>query len=46
MAWKILFGTDVGLLSLLTIVVIIGMGAYMYYFVRGKMREEERQQKP
>jgi Protein of unknown function (DUF3149) len=42
MAWKLLFGSDVGLLSLLTIVVVIGIAVWMYFFVRRKMAEDER----
>jgi hypothetical protein len=41
MAWKLLFGSDVGLFSLITILVVIVIGAYLYYFVRRKMAEEE-----
>lgn len=44
MAWKLLFGSDVGLFSLITILVIIAIGAYMYVFVRRKMAEEEGDQ--
>ncbi len=43
MAWKLLFGSDVGLFSLITILVIIVIGAYLYVFVRRKMDEEEKQ---
>jgi Protein of unknown function (DUF3149) len=42
MAWKLLFGSDVGLLSLLTILVVIGIAVWMYFFVRRKMAEDER----
>lgn len=42
MAWKLLFGSDFGLLSLITILVIIGIGAWMYLFIRRKMAEDER----
>jgi predicted RND superfamily exporter protein len=42
MAWKLLFGTDIGLLSLFTIVFIIGMAIYLYVFVRNRIREEEQ----
>lgn len=42
MTWKLLFGSDVGLLSLLTIVVVIGIGVWMYLFFRRKMAEDER----
>ena len=44
MAWKLLFGSDVGLFSLITILVIIAIGAYMYVFVRRKIAEEENDQ--
>jgi len=44
MAWKLLFGSDVGLFSLITILVVIGIGAYFYIFVRRKMTEEENDQ--
>jgi len=39
MAWKMLFGSDVGLMSLATIVAIIAIGAAIYWFVRRKMDE-------
>ncbi len=42
MAWKMLFGSDVGLFSLLTILVVIGIGVFMYLFFRRKIEEEER----
>lgn len=41
MAWKLLFGSDYGLFSLITIVVVIVIAAYLYAFVRRKMAEEE-----
>ncbi len=44
MAWKLLFGSDVGLFSLITILVVVIIGAYLYYFVRQKMAEEENGQ--
>lgn len=44
MAWKLLFGSDVGLFSLITILVVIAIGAYFYFFVRRKMAEEENDQ--
>jgi hypothetical protein len=37
-----LFTTDIGLLSLFTIVFVIGMAGYLFVYARGKMREEER----
>jgi preprotein translocase subunit YajC len=44
MAWKLLFGSDIGLLSLFTIVFIICMAIYLIFFVRNRMREDERQE--
>jgi uncharacterized membrane protein len=44
MAWKLLFGSDVGLFSLFTIVVVIVIGVVFYAFVRRKMAEEENRQ--
>ena len=41
MAWKMLFGSDVGLFSLLTILGVIGIGVAMYLFFRRKMDEDE-----
>ncbi len=41
MAWKLLFGSDMGLFSLVTIAVVIVIGAGFYIFVRRKMAEEE-----
>lgn len=41
MAWKLLFGSDVGLLSLFTIVLIISIGIGMYLFVSRKMTEDK-----
>jgi predicted exporter len=43
MAWKLLFGSDVGLFSLVTIAVVIAIGAGFYFFVRRKMADEESQ---
>jgi uncharacterized membrane protein len=44
MAWKLLFGSDVGLFSLFTIVVVIVIGVVFYVFIRRKMAEEENGQ--
>jgi predicted exporter len=46
MAWKLLFGSDFGLLSLLTIVAIIGIGVYFYLFFRRKIAENEHRNPP
>jgi len=42
MAWKLLFSSDSGLLSLLTIVLVIAIAVYLYFFVQRKMAEDER----
>lgn len=41
MAWKLLFGSDVGLMSLLSILIVIAIGIYLYFFLRRKMAEDE-----
>ena len=46
MAWKLLFGSDFGLMSLLTIVVIIGIGAGFYLFLRKKIAEDDNRNHP
>ena len=42
MAWELLFTSDIGLLSLFTIVFILVMGAYLYRFARRHMAEDEQ----
>lgn len=42
MAWKLLFGSDVGLMSLLTILIVIAIAVYLYFFFRRKMAEEDK----
>jgi cbb3-type cytochrome oxidase subunit 3 len=42
MAWELLFKSDIGLLSLFTIVFIICMAIYLFFFVRGRIRQEEQ----
>ena len=42
MAWKLLFGSDVGLMSLLTILIVIAIAVYLYLFLRRKMAEEDK----
>ena len=44
MAWKLLFGSDVGLMSLLTILVVVAIGIYLYLFFRRKMTEDENRE--
>ena len=41
MAWKLLFGSDVGLFSVITIAVVIVIGVGFYLFIRRKIAEEE-----
>ena len=42
MAWDLLFKSDIGLLSLFTIVFIIGMSIFFALYFSKKMREDER----
>ena len=42
MAWKELFSTDIGLLSLFTIGFVIVMGEYLYRFAKTHIAEDER----
>ncbi|ENO89444.1 DUF3149 domain-containing protein [Thauera linaloolentis] len=42
MAWELLLGSDIGLLSLFTIFFIIGMAIYLWRFARRHMDEDER----
>lgn len=44
MAWKLLFGSDVGLMSLLTILIVIAIAVYLYLFFRRKMAEDENRE--
>jgi len=44
MAWKLLFGSDVGLMSLLSILIVIAIGIYLYLFFRRKMAEDENRE--
>lgn len=41
MALQILFGSDIGLLSLFTIGFVIVMAAYFVWYFTRKMREEQ-----
>jgi len=43
MAWKILFGSDVGLLSLATIGFIIVMAAFFVWYFMGNIRNSQKQ---
>lgn len=42
MAWKELFGTDIGLLSLFTIGFVVVMGVYFKSYFTRKMEEDAR----
>ncbi len=41
MAWKLLLGSDIGLLSLFTILFVIVMAIYLYRYVSKKMQEDQ-----
>lgn len=45
MAWKLLFESDIGLLSLFTILFIIAMAFYLLRFYNKKVEEEQKQGK-
>lgn len=42
MVWNLLFGSDIGLMSLFTIAFVIGMGAFFVALFMKKMREDEK----
>lgn len=42
MAWELLFTSDIGLLSLFTILFVVVMAIYLYRFARRHMAEDER----
>jgi len=39
MAWKLLFGSDFGILSLITIGVVVVMGGFYYHFITKHMND-------
>lgn len=45
MAWKLLFGSDIGLLSLFTILFTLWMGWFMYRYAV-KHAEQDAKEKP
>jgi cbb3-type cytochrome oxidase subunit 3 len=45
MAWELLFSSDIGLLSLFTIVFVIVIGTYLYRYARKQMVEDEAKAK-
>lgn len=42
MAWELLLTSDIGLLSLFTILFILVMAVYLYRFARRHMAEDEQ----
>ena len=44
-AWKLLIGSDIGLLSLFTIGFVVVMGIYLYGYARKHMDEDARNAK-
>jgi len=44
-AWKLLIGSDIGLLSLFTIGFVVVMGVYLYGYARKHMDEDARNAK-
>ena len=42
MAWKELFSTDIGLLSLFTIAFVIVIAGFLYRFAKRHITEDER----
>lgn len=45
MAWELLFGSDIGLLSVFTIVFVLGMGVFYGRYFSKKMEEDAKNQK-
>jgi len=45
MAWKLLFGSDIGLMSLFVIAFVIVMAIYLYKFATKHMEEDAKQAK-
>lgn len=45
MAWNLLFSSDIGLLSLFTILFIIGMAIYLWRYAMRKMIADEKEAK-
>lgn len=42
MAWKLLFESDIGLASLVTILFMLGMGVYYLAYFSKKMDQDEK----
>ena len=45
MAWNLLFSSDIGLLSLFTILFISGMAIYLWRYARRNMIADEKRAK-
>ncbi|HQZ03434.1 MAG TPA: DUF3149 domain-containing protein [Thauera sp.] len=45
MAWNLLISSDIGLMSLFTILFIIGMAFYLWRFAKRHMLEDEQKAK-
>ena len=45
MAWNLLFSSDIGLLSLFTILFIIGMAIYLWRYAKRNMIADEKREK-
>jgi hypothetical protein len=43
MAWNILLTTDIGLLSLFTILFMVGMAVFIYFYVMRRVKDVEAQ---
>jgi hypothetical protein len=44
MAWKLLFGSDVGQMSLISALVVIAIGVYLCLFFNRKMAGDENRE--
>ena len=44
-AWKLLIGSDIGLLSVFTIGFVVVIGVYLYGYARKHMEEDARNAK-
>lgn len=44
-AWKLLIGSDIGLLSLFTIGFVVVIGVYLYGYAKKHMEEDARNAK-
>ena len=42
MAWKLLLTSDIGLLSLFTILFMLGMAGYIFFYVKRHVSDESK----